>query len=63
MALMKDMYHGVRLELFYEYLNEFCYKFNRMYFMDGLFDRLVFASISYKPSFKYKLYGSRGNCG
>ena len=62
-ALMRDMYHGVKREFLQEYLNEFCYKFNRMYFGDGLFDRLVFASITYKPSFKHKLYGSGGNCG
>ena len=62
-ALMRDMYHGVRLEFLQEYLNEFCYKFNRMYFGDGLFDRLVFASITYKPAFTHRLYGSGGNCG
>lgn len=29
------------------YLNEFCYKFNRRYFGDKLFDRLVIASIAF----------------
>ena len=62
-ASMRDMYHGVRLEFLQEYLNEFCYKFNRMHFGDGIFDRLVFASIAYKPSFKHRLYGRRVNCG
>ena len=62
-ALMRDMYHGVRLEFLQWYLDEFCYKFNRMYFGDGLFDRLVVASITYKPTFKHRLYGSGENCG
>lgn len=62
-ALMRDMYHGVRLEFLQWYLDEFCYKFNRMHFGDGLFDRLVVASITYKPTFKHRLYGSGGNCG
>lgn len=62
-ALMRDMYHGVKLEFLQWYLDEFCYNFNRMHFGDGLFDRLVVASITYKPTFKHRLYGSGGNCG
>ncbi|NLO70329.1 MAG: IS1595 family transposase, partial [Porphyromonadaceae bacterium] len=33
------------------YLNEFCYKFNRRYFGESLFDRLMIASVTYKNSF------------
>ncbi|MBR6367154.1 MAG: IS1595 family transposase, partial [Bacteroidaceae bacterium] len=44
-------------------LNEFCYKFNRKYFGDRMFDRLVIAAVSYKPTFEHKLYNSRANCG
>ena len=62
-ALMRDMYHGVKQEFLQWYLDEFCYNFNRMHFGDGLFDRLVVASITYKPSFKHRLYGSGGICG
>ncbi|MBQ3733972.1 MAG: IS1595 family transposase, partial [Bacteroidales bacterium] len=42
---------------------EFCYKFNRMYFGDRLFDRLMLASISYKPTFTHRRYGAGGECG
>ena len=59
-SLFKDMYHGAFLQ---EYLNEFCYKFNRMYFGDRLFDRLMLASISYRPTFTYRRYRSGDECG
>ena len=35
-------------------MNEFCYKFNRKYFVDGLFDRLMTSFVNYKPKFEYK---------
>ena len=44
------MYHGIKDEFLQEYLNEFCYKFNRRYFGDRVFDRLIIAAISYKPA-------------
>lgn len=28
-SLFMDMYHGIKEEFFQEYLNDFCYKFNR----------------------------------
>ncbi|MCT3744514.1 IS1595 family transposase, partial [Elizabethkingia anophelis] len=37
------------------YLNEYCYKFNRRYFGESLFDRLVVASISQKNSFRHNI--------
>ena len=51
-------YHGIKDEFLQEYLNEFCYKFNRRYFGDKVFDRLVIAAISYKPAFEHRMYGS-----
>ena len=62
-SLFKDMYHGIKEAFLQEYLNEFCYKFNRMYFGDRLFDRLMLASISYKPTFTHRKYGSGVDCG
>lgn len=57
-SLFRDMYHGIKDEFLQEYLNEFCYKFNRRYFGDRVFDRLVIAAISYKPAFEHRMYGS-----
>ena len=34
------------------YLNQFCYKFNRRYFGENQFDRLLIAAISCAPDFK-----------
>lgn len=62
-SLFKDMYHGIKEEFLQEYLNEFCYKFNRMYFGDRLFDRLIIASVSFKPTFKHRRYSFGGACG
>jgi len=61
--LFDDMYHGVKEEFLQEYLDEFCYKFNRMYFGDRLFDRLMVASISYKPAFQHRTYRQSVKCG
>ncbi|MDR2065468.1 MAG: IS1595 family transposase, partial [Prevotellaceae bacterium] len=33
-------------------LNKFCYKFNRRYFGEQLFDRLMVASVNYKNQFR-----------
>lgn len=63
-SLFTDMYHGIKEEFLQEYLNEFCYKFNRKNFGDALFDRLIVASISYRPTFEYRIYCSKkANCG
>jgi len=53
-SLFRDMYHGIKDEFLQEYLNEFCYKFNRRYF----FDRLIIAAVSYRPTFEHRMYGS-----
>lgn len=57
-TLFRDMYHGIKEEFLQYYLDEFCYKFNRMYFGDRMFDRIVLAATSYKPTFKHRTYAS-----
>ena len=63
-SLFMDMYHGIKEEYLQEYLNESCYKFNRKFFGDRIFDRLVIAAISYRyrPSFEHRLYGTKVTC-
>ena len=60
--LLLDVYHKLKTEYLQYYLNEFCYKFNRRYFGEKLFDRLVFAAISYNTDFKSRIY-KRTVCG
>ena len=43
------------------YLNEFCYKFNRRYFYEKLFDRLATVAACYSTYFKSKIY-NRNTC-
>lgn len=57
-SLLTDIYHGIKPEFLQEYLNEFCYKFNRRYFGEHQFDRLIFAIASYSPDFQHRLYNS-----
>lgn len=57
--LIDDMYHGVKGKFLQQYLNEFCYKFNRKHFGDRLFDRLMICSVNYRPTFEHQLYGSK----
>ena len=57
-SLFRDMYHGIKEDFLQYYLDEFCYKFNRIYFGDRMFDRIVLAAASYRPSFKHRIYGS-----
>lgn len=40
------IYHMMKAEYMQNYLNEFCYKVNRRYFADKLFDRLLIACVS-----------------
>jgi hypothetical protein len=64
-SLILDMYHGIKGQFLQSYLDEFCYKFNRRYLGDRLFDRLMVASVTYTPTFKHKIYGTKEtpNCG
>lgn len=54
--LLLDVHHDIRPGYLQNYLNEFCYKFNRRYFAQNLFDRLLIACMTYKNQFRYK-YG------
>ncbi len=51
-----NSYHNIKPEFLQAYLDEFCYKFNRRYFGEALFGRLLVAAVSYKNEFRYK-YG------
>ncbi len=48
-----DIHHNIKPEYLQGYLNEFCYKFNRRYFGEALFDRLLIACATYKNQFRY----------
>ena len=60
--LLLDVHHRLKTEYSQYYLHEFCYKFNRRYFGEKLFDKLVFAAISYNTEFKSRIY-NRTLCG
>lgn len=53
--LLLDVYHDITPDYLQNYLNEFCYKFNRRRFGDGLFDRLMVAALTYKNDFRYNI--------
>ena len=53
--LLLDIYHDIRPEYLQNYLNEFCWKFNRRFFGDALFDRLMLAAVAYKNQFRYNI--------
>lgn len=60
--LLLDMHHQLTKEYLQYYLNEFCYKFNRRYFGEAIFDRLLIAAVSYNTDFKSRIY-NRSSCG
>jgi len=45
--LFLDIHHHVDKDFLQSYLNEYCYKFNRRYFQNTLFDRLIIASVNF----------------
>jgi hypothetical protein len=51
--MLPDVYRDIKPQYLQNYLNGFCYEFNRRYFAESLFDRLLIAAISYKNSFRY----------
>jgi hypothetical protein len=55
-SLFRGTHYGIGPEYLQSYLNEFCYKFNRRYFGENLFDRLVMISSSYKSDFEHRTY-------
>lgn len=44
--ILNGIHHMNEIIYLQNYLNEFCYKFNRRYFKERLFDRLLIASVS-----------------
>ena len=51
-----NTFHNVKPEFLQKYLDEFCYKFNRRYLGEALFNHLLIACVSYKNEFRY-VYG------
>ena len=49
-----DVFHNVKDTFIQNYLNEFCYKFNRRYC--DRFDRLMIASVAYRNNFMHRIY-------
>ena len=60
--LLLDMHHQLKNGYLQYYLDEFCYKFNRRYFGEKMFDRLLPVATSYPTDFKSKIY-NRTLCG
>lgn len=52
--MISNVYHNVHSEYLQYYLNEFCYKQNRRYFGNNLFDRLLLAAVSLRNTFRYQ---------
>lgn len=52
-----DVFHSVSGELIQNYLNEFCYRFNRRYC--DKFERLMVSSVEYQNSFMHRTYEKR----
>jgi len=48
-----NTFHSVNTAFLQSYLDEFCYKFNRKYFGEALFNRLLTTAVSYKNEFRY----------
>jgi ISXO2-like transposase domain len=51
--ICSGIHHSIKREFMQNYLNEFCYKFNRRYMMNNLFDRLMVASVE-APWFAFR---------
>lgn len=55
-TLFADIYHGIKPSYLQEYLNEYCYKFNRHYFGEDLLERLPVIGVNYRTDFSHKIY-------
>lgn len=53
--LLLDIHHAICSEHLQNYLDKFCYKFNRRYLDDRLFDSLLTASATTKNEFRYRI--------
>jgi hypothetical protein len=51
--LFLDVFHDIKPEYLQNYLNEFCYKFNRHYFGESQFERVLTACVTYKNRVRY----------
>ncbi len=50
-----DIHHNIKPVYLQGYLNEFCYKNNRRYFGEALFDRLLLVGATTKNEFRYRV--------
>jgi hypothetical protein len=53
--MLLDIFHDIKPDYLQNYLNEFCYKFNRRYFGEHRFERLMVAAVTYKNQFRYNI--------
>ncbi len=53
--VLLNTFHDIQPEFLQSYLNEYCYMFNRRYFGEMKFDRLMVAAASYKNEFRYNI--------
>jgi hypothetical protein len=53
--MLLDIHHNIKPEFLQGYLNEFCYKFNRRYFGEAMFDRLLIVSATSKNEYRYRI--------
>lgn len=53
--MLLDIHPNIKPEFLQSYLNEFCYKFNRRYFGEAIFDRLLVVSATSKNEFRYRI--------
>ena len=51
-----DTFHGTKKEYLQDYLNEFCYKFNRRYLGEAMFDGLLKIVAIYPNTFEHRVY-------
>ena len=47
-GFLLDVHHRIDDDFLENYLNEFCYKFNRRYFQDKTMERLLIAGVNHQ---------------
>lgn len=55
--LLLDIFHDIKPEFLQNYLNEFCYKFNRRKL--DVFERLMHSCVSYRTEFTHRYYNNK----
>ena len=58
-TLLADMHHGIKPEFLQEYLNEFCYKFNRIKIPFDPLDRLLAITVANRSGFANRTYAKK----